>query len=158
MRWEKTVASECRYGEVAASIFGDAEIIWENSEADYQGFANVLAHMPDGTFVHYEWTYGSCSGCDEWEARGLNDEEVEAEMRGAMAVLPNKKALMKYLHLDPEYVKDMSYPTANTPHNGSLPGMMRYLCGGMSEDFKNMAEAAATYIKELGRKRLPMIN
>jgi hypothetical protein len=146
MRWEATVASSCRYGDVAGRIFRDAEIIWENSESDYQGFANVLAHMPDGTFAHYEWTYGSCSGCDEWEARDLTDEQVEAEMRSALAVLPDKEALMKYLHLDPVYTQDMKYPTANTPTNASVPGMMRYLCGGQGEDFKSMAMAAAEYL------------
>lgn len=158
MRWEKTVASGCRYGEVAERIFGNAEIIWENSENDYQGFANVLAHMPDGTFVHYEWTYGSCSGCDEWEARELDEDQVEEEMRSAMAILPNKNALMKYLHLDPEYVGDMRYPTANHPTNGSVPGMMRTLTSGRSDDFKSMATAAARYLKRLGKKRKPIIN
>jgi hypothetical protein len=59
MRWDQTDASKCRYGEVAERIFKDADIIWEHSMSDYQGYANVLAAMPDGTFVHYEWSYGS---------------------------------------------------------------------------------------------------
>jgi hypothetical protein len=59
MKWSETIASKCRYGSEAGEIFRDSEIIFESAECDYQGFANVLAKMPDGTFVHYEWSYGS---------------------------------------------------------------------------------------------------
>jgi hypothetical protein len=34
-RWYNTIASECRYGDIASHIFQDAEIIWENSSDDY---------------------------------------------------------------------------------------------------------------------------
>lgn len=139
MKWEETVASQCRYGDVAERIFSEAEIIWEHSESDYQGWANVLAKMPDGTFIHYEWTYGSCSGCDEWEDRGLTDDEVEQEMRRTMVLFQNAETLPRYLRLEDEF-KDASYPTANSPANGSIPGMMRWL-GGIGSDFKAMGEA-----------------
>lgn len=97
MKWNETIASKCRYGDVAERIFSDAEIIWECSEDDYQGSANVIASMPDGTFIHYEWTYGSCSGCDEYESLGLSDDEIEADMRKTMAVLKDRETLRKYL-------------------------------------------------------------
>lgn len=145
MKWGETVASSCRYGDVAGRIFGESEIIWEHSEADYQGFANVLALMTDGTFIHYEWTYGSCSGCDEWEARDLTDDEIEQEMRGSMAVLPDKDALKRYLHLEGEY-KDATLPTANTPTNGSIPCMLQYLSGGWGRDFEDMRKTALEWL------------
>lgn len=96
MKWNETEASKCRYGWIAGNIFGEAEILWESSYADYQGNADIFALMPDGTFVHYEWTYGSCSGCDEWEDRGLTDEEIEKEMRDTMAVLTTPEAAIEY--------------------------------------------------------------
>jgi hypothetical protein len=147
MRWEDTVASTCRYGDVAGRIFKDAEIIWEHSEADYQGFASVLAAMPDGTFVNYNWSYGSCSGCDEWESSGLGDDEIEAVMRNAMAVLPSRKVLAKYLKLEGEF-KDARVPTANAPTNGSIPGMLHVLTGGIGTDFKDMGLAAVKWMEE----------
>lgn len=140
MRWDETTASQCRYGEVAERIFRDAEIVWEHSEADYQGSANILARMPDGAFVHYEWTYGSCSGCDEWEARDLDDDAIEAEMRGAMAVLADEATCARYLRLEGEF-DHASFPTANSPQNGSIPGMLRYLGGGAGDEFRAMGEA-----------------
>jgi len=151
MKWEETEADKCRYGEIASRIFGEAEIIWERSEAGYQGSANVLAAMPDGTFVHYEWTYGSCSGCDEWEARGLSDDEVEQEMRSAMAVLKDVETLRKYLHLT-EGFEDAEAPSANTPTNGGIVGPLRALCGTDGTEFQAMACAAQEWLakREVG--------
>ena len=81
MKWSDTVANDCRYGDVAALVWGDCDIVWEDSEADYQGHASIVARHPDGTFSFYEWQYGSCSGCDYWEGCELSDAEIEAEMR-----------------------------------------------------------------------------
>jgi len=100
VRYSETIASQCRYGDVAARIFGEAEIIWEHSEKDYQGFAKLLARMPDGRFAHYEWEYGSCGGCDDWENRELSDDSIESEMRGHVAWLPDVETARRYLHLD----------------------------------------------------------
>ncbi len=145
MRWEDTIASRCRYGDTLAPLFEGGEVVWEHSEADYQGSANVLVAMPDGTFIHYEWSYGSCSGCDEWEARDLSDEEIRAEATRAMAVISGRDALKRYLHLDGEF-EDAKVPTANAPTNGSLPGMMRLLCGGIGDEFREMAAAAEKWL------------
>lgn len=80
MKWTETVANGCRYGENAGNIWGDWEVLWESSEADYSGSADFVAYK-DGLFVLYDWSYGYCSGCDEWESLGLGDDEIEAEMR-----------------------------------------------------------------------------
>lgn len=53
-------------------------------ESDYQGFVDVSALLKDGRVFSYLYYYGSCSGCDEWEAENLTDDEIKAEMkRGA---------------------------------------------------------------------------
>ena len=86
MKWNDTVASGCRYGEIASALFQGSEVIWEDSYDDYQGHAKVLVEMRDhygnghGVFVHYEWTYGSCSGCDYWEDQGLSNAEILRDM------------------------------------------------------------------------------
>jgi hypothetical protein len=96
MRWHDTIASKCRYGEIAERIFGNMEIIWESSYEDWQGSANILA--TNGiNFYHYEWCYGSCSGCDDWEARSLSSEQIEDEMRAGLAVLKDLDTAKKYV-------------------------------------------------------------
>ena len=62
IKWNDSVAITCRYGNIVGEALGYPDVIWEHSENDYQGFANFIGKMKDGRFVHYEWTYGSCSG------------------------------------------------------------------------------------------------
>lgn len=76
MRFSETVASQCRYGSNAQGIWGGWDILWEDSEADYQGHAAILATFK-GKYCFYEWTYGSCSGCDTWEDQGLTGDQIE---------------------------------------------------------------------------------
>jgi hypothetical protein len=148
MKWYETTASNCRYGDVAECVFGDAEIIWEHSEDSFQGSANILAYFPDtGKFAHYEWTYGSCCVCDEWEARRLSDDEIEQEMRDSAVWFDDVETLKRYLRLEGEFV-DAKVPTAQSPTAGSIPGMMRYLFGGVQSEFEEMGAAFNEWLKE----------
>lgn len=147
MKWTETIASRCRYGELAGEVFGkgevigDSDVIWEDSEDDYQGHANILVHFPDtGRFAHYEWTYGSCSGCDDWEARELSDEQIIAEMRESAAWFNDVETLKRYLRLDGEF-ENPRVPTAQPATAGSIPGMLRVLCGGVAREFHAMGDA-----------------
>ena len=79
MKWNDTTASKCRYGDIAGLIWGSWDILWEDSEEDYQGYADILAHK-NGKYSFYEWSYGSCSGCDEWEGNNLSKKEIADEM------------------------------------------------------------------------------
>lgn len=36
MKWEETIASQCRYGDIATRIWKDWNILWEDSTCDYQ--------------------------------------------------------------------------------------------------------------------------
>lgn len=133
MKWCDTVASRCRYGEVAERLFGEGDVIWEHSYADYQGYANVLVKLPNGMFAHYEWWYGSCSGCDDWENRNLSDDEVLKEMREETAWFNDVPTLRRYLHLD-----------APPPPDRSL---LINPSGAFGDAlFKEMAEAARAYL------------
>jgi hypothetical protein len=99
MKWNKTIANQCRYGEVAEKIWGTSEILWEQSYDDYQGEAEILALMPDGQLCFYEWTYGSCSGCDDWEARYLSDAQIEQEMRDGAVYFGTFDELLDFFRL-----------------------------------------------------------
>jgi len=73
MKWEETIASDCRWSEYVAEIFGKADILLDNSSSGYQGNAEIIGALPDGRIGMYSWSYGSCSGCDSWENE---DEDV----------------------------------------------------------------------------------
>lgn len=106
MKYNETTAYQCRYGEVAERIWGTSEILWEQSYADYQGEAAILALMPDGQLCFYEWTYGSCSGCDGWEAAGLSDEEIEQEMRDSSVYFGTFDELLEFFKLPEQDFQD----------------------------------------------------
>ena len=110
MKWEDTIAYSCRYGDEAKLAFKDATIIWENSEADYQGYANIFGKLPNGKFFHYEWSYGSCSGCDEWESAGLSGKEIVKTMQEAAVYFDNVDTVKRYFNLDEELTKGKDFP------------------------------------------------
>ena len=135
----ESVAAECRYGDNALDVFGrDAELIFEDSKADYQGHANILVRTADGRFAHCEWTYGSCSGCDEWSDRDLTDEQIDTIMRDTAAWFDDAEALVRYLRLEEP---ERKYPTDQSPTAGSIPGMIRFLGSGIADEFKAMGNA-----------------
>lgn len=140
MKWNETIASQCRYGEVAQNIWGDADIIWEDSEADYQGHATILAKTPDGKFWLYEWFYGSCSGCDSWEAAEMTDEQIEAEMRDQSAVFDDAEEMLLFLsNRQPVVTESREYDT------GGLAGMLDVLCGDTCERHQSAYDAMKEY-------------
>lgn len=98
MKYEETEASRCRYGYIAEKIWGDWDILWEDSEADYQGHASILANK-NGKYAFYEWWYGSCSGCDTWESSEMTDEQIESEMKDTAMWLENEFELKKWLNM-----------------------------------------------------------
>lgn len=63
---------------VIEKLGGGVEFLRKEYEADYQGSVDVDILLNDGRVFSYYYGYGSCSGCDEWEARELSDEEIEA--------------------------------------------------------------------------------
>jgi hypothetical protein len=96
--WNDTTAGACRYSDVARSIWDEWKILWEDSDADYQGHASFLAEHPtDGRFVYYRWSYGSCSGCDSWEASELTDDAIADIMRREATWFESYEHLLSWL-------------------------------------------------------------
>jgi len=107
MDFTSTIAYSCRYGDNALNVFGKYDVLWENSESDYQGHAHFFGKK-DGAYVAYEWSYGSCSGCDGWEADGSTDEQIEKEMHDSAVWLDNVEQLRTwYEMLQTEFDKRM---------------------------------------------------
>lgn len=86
-----STAAECRYGEGVVALYGDWEVVDDRSYADYQGQVWLVARKRDlaggDLYVHVEFSYGSCSGCDDWEARDLSDEAIVEEIRDKCSLL-----------------------------------------------------------------------
>lgn len=123
MKWNETTASQCRYGDNAKEVFGSWEILWEDSENDYQGHATILGKK-GGAYVFYEWHYGSCSGCDTWEDAGLSHEAIEKEMRDTAMWFDSKKELKEWLD------KLEGNPISNRG-DGGLAGSLDILSGAL---------------------------
>lgn len=49
-------------------------------ESDYQGFVDIDVLLENGKVFSYMYNYGSCSGCDTWEAEEYNDEQIKQIM------------------------------------------------------------------------------
>ncbi|MGB9660685.1 MAG: hypothetical protein ACPL5F_01540 [Moorellaceae bacterium] len=138
MKWNETTASQCRYGDIAARIWGDAEILWEDSDAGYQGHATIVARMPDGRYCFYEWWYGSCACCDDWEARDLSDDEIEQEMRETAVWFDNEKEFSKFLDMIASGRYD--YYRASRRPDMEVLQMIDLLCGGTVDRLNRMVK------------------
>ena len=90
MKLKDAGIDSCRYSEELLQLFGHGEVLSLSFDDDgYQGFVNILLFVggyPD-VYVDYEYFYGSCSVCDEWEARELNTFEIMQEMLKHAAIM-----------------------------------------------------------------------
>jgi hypothetical protein len=68
-------------------------------------------------------------------------------MREGMVILKDSDTLKKYVHLT-EGFENATIPTSNSADNGSVPGMMRFLCGGAGDDFNAMACRVQDWLAE----------
>jgi hypothetical protein len=102
MKWSETLASTIRWAEAVNDIlhFDTMEIVWEEGEQGYSGYANVVAYK-DGVVYHYEWSYGSCSGCDAWED---NEHKIEYEVNKTVSKL-YKDTYEAYFKHRPEVIE-----------------------------------------------------
>lgn len=57
------------------------EVLYLKYESDYQGYVDIDVLLEDGRVFSYEYSYGSCSGCDDWEYRQLTDQQILEEMK-----------------------------------------------------------------------------
>ena len=74
----------CRYGDCLADVLnelGAVKVLREQYVKDYQGEVDVDVLLKDGRIFSYYYSYGSCSGCDTWEAKGYDDDEIKREMK-----------------------------------------------------------------------------
>jgi hypothetical protein len=53
---------------------GAVKLLRADYENDYQGHVDVDVLLGDGKVFSYNYSYGSCSGCDEWEDRSYQTE------------------------------------------------------------------------------------
>lgn len=93
----KTEARYCEQLESLLNKLGAIKILKEDGEADYSGQVSVDALLSDGRVFSYEYYYGSCSGCDEWEDLELIDEKIEETMAKEATFFANEEEYKTYL-------------------------------------------------------------
>ena len=81
--------------EVVINELKPLHLKWLEYEADYQGYVNIDVLLEDGRVFSYEYSYGSCSGCDEWEHRSLRDYELRKEMIKGSVIYSDMETYMK---------------------------------------------------------------
>lgn len=96
----KPKMTECRYGEILNGLINEyAKIFLYGAEADYQGFVKIAwkEKYDNKKYYFYEYNYGSCSGCDDWESRGLTNWEIAQEMIRDTVKFDKKEDFIKFL-------------------------------------------------------------
>ena len=72
------------YGDILAELatdLGISYIIDLTYEADCSGEVAIEGKLKNKKYWVYAYSYGSCSGCDEWQDRKLSDKEIKAQMK-----------------------------------------------------------------------------
>lgn len=112
----------CRYGDNLEAVLKaeKATVIIDGSEAGYQGYVRVFAKKPDGSYILAEYSYGSCSGCDTWEAKAYTAEEIQGEIARSLGRYNDKRALFRYLTMREQQVNDPD-------EQWDIPGLRREL-------------------------------
>ena len=77
------ILESCRYCDELGTALKEvraSKLLFLSYTSDYQGSVDVSALLEDGRVFSYEYSYGSCSGCDSWEAEELTYDAIVQEM------------------------------------------------------------------------------
>ena len=95
MKVKDSTAVQCRYGEYIKDLYGDWDVIMDKSDAcHYFGEVNLIAQK-DNDVMHLQFCYGSCSVCDDWEARELTSEDIIKEIKD-LTLLFTKEEFLEF--------------------------------------------------------------
>lgn len=83
-----------RWSYLVKEALPDGEIVSSVGTCDYQGSVAIVARLDDGRWLHYAWSYGSCSGCDHWE--NITEGEAKQEIISGAAIL-DREAFLRYI-------------------------------------------------------------
>ena len=89
-----------RYSRTLEELLNDLGAVKElkvDFEDDYQGYVAVDALLSDGRVFSYKYSYGSCSGCDEWEDRDLTPNQIKNEMFQEATLFDDVNQYERYL-------------------------------------------------------------
>ena len=75
---------------------GAKKLLRKVYESDYQGYVDVDVLLEDGRVYSYYYSYGSCAGCDEWDNRDLNNEQIEEIMINEATIFDNMEQYEAY--------------------------------------------------------------
>lgn len=92
-KFEDSEVNYCRWSEYVREHLGEWMVLWDNSYADYQGTAEILA-THEGRFAYVKYSYGSCSGCDGWE--DMDEESRAADFANMIEYFDDVHALKQF--------------------------------------------------------------
>lgn len=81
-----------RYSDILRELLGElgaVKVLREEFENDWQGFVDVDILLNDGRVYSFYYSYGSCSGCDAWEANNYSEETIKQEMKNDASYFDN---------------------------------------------------------------------
>jgi hypothetical protein len=88
-----------RYADTLENVInnlGGKELLRKDYESDWQGYVDIDVLLEDGRVFSYKYSYGSCSGCDEWEHKNLEDFEIEDRMLAEATFFSNIQEYNKW--------------------------------------------------------------
>lgn len=74
----------CRYCDILGDVLtklDSVEILYKDFDSGHSGYVDIDVLLKDGRVFSYNYLYGSCSGCDEWECRNLPRDDIEKIMK-----------------------------------------------------------------------------
>jgi hypothetical protein len=98
----KILTEDARYSDILQRLLeklGGKEVLRLKYESYYSGFVDIDVALIDGKVLSYFYNYGSCLGCDEWENKGLTDNQIQGVMQQEATFFDSVEQYQKWLEL-----------------------------------------------------------
>lgn len=99
------IAQMCEHARYSGNLenvinnLGGTEVLRLSYYSGWQGDVDIDVLLLDGRVFSYQYYYGSCSGCDDWEARYLDDDDIESEMLQDATIFDNIDEYNKWIDM-----------------------------------------------------------
>jgi len=126
------IVEGCRYClELGTALqrVGATKLLFLNYTSDYQGSVDISALLSDGRVFSYEYSYGSCSGCDGWEANESSSDVIVAEMIKEATYFDSESSWKMWMNSRTNWRTDESIMLTNVAEE-----RLRLVCESIIED------------------------
>lgn len=95
----KELTENARYSYIldeVINLIGGKEVLRIEYESDWSGYVDIDVLLDDNRVFSYKYNYGSCSGCDEWEANELDKNDIKEIMLQESTIFDNIDSYNKW--------------------------------------------------------------